>query len=427
MSTPLCVQPDASVVPCAFCAADVHTCELPEGDPRVGGWHLVGEIPVPTPERMTDRIIVRTPRWGEVLLRPETWATWARVAGGHEPPHLTPGDSWRWANYAGCEVSTFPDYTCKLHPEGVCTNGDDYLDWPPGMHWYCNAGCNAAHVAEWRLEQAHAVLTRAGIPAVELEPHALCSVCGTAKGAHAPESHACASFTPYPGEGVPIALADRIEAALAVPEHALVKRTLDHAAEGLVDAGGDQIRVLVEGGTRWLHPNDTAAWLRARAQFDPMLPDEDPTTAAPAEHTDRCSCGTKLYVAAEHTYKGGLLLRCSACGTYWPGRGTPEAFWREEGAEITITTAAEREAVEERDRLREEIKAHRTLTGEIALALGGAEDGALEDAMARAVARAVRNLRHTRARLPIPDQYTVDAILRVCQAAAKAHLRARKD
>ena len=67
-----------------------------------GAWQEVGIGHVPLPAKLDDRIAVRTSRWGEieVVAGEITDAfgqqiTWMREKGG-EPPHLTPGDSWRW-------------------------------------------------------------------------------------------------------------------------------------------------------------------------------------------------------------------------------------------------------------------------------------------------------------------------------------------
>lgn len=156
-----CADPDAPVVPCAYCGADVHTCELPDDDPRVGGWQEQ-EVPLPVPVRADDRIQVRW--WGRDadccwLPAPNSWHS--AVHRQAWPVGCSVPDAsfrWRWVVYDGQSVTPYADATCPRHPSGICVDGGEYEDWPPGRHWFCGPPCRAAFIAEWRLEQAHKAL-----------------------------------------------------------------------------------------------------------------------------------------------------------------------------------------------------------------------------------------------------------------------------
>lgn len=167
-----CVEPDAPVLPCAFCETPVHTCELAEDDPRVGGWQAPG---TPLPEGQ-DGDMIGTSGWG-----PKEFA-WRWDGSGWSRPYTPPARgretlpvgyaeshdgikvTWRWASYQGREITRYHDYTCPAHPEGIVEDADNYHDHPPGKRAYCSEGCRSAHIAEWRLEQAHRQLDAVGIP-----------------------------------------------------------------------------------------------------------------------------------------------------------------------------------------------------------------------------------------------------------------------
>ena len=343
---PKCVQPDAPIVPCAHCEEPVHTCERSEDDPRVGGWQEPG---TPLPEgKAGDKIEARGGRtWG--WYPPDAdcdYAGWSSGRWGSTYP--AGADSlkvWRWVIYNGQPVQAHYDSTCPAHPGGMHEDGDRYEDWPPGGHWFCSGPCARAFIAEWRLEQAHAVLDglgvdrnrtdhgawqEVGISPVPL-PAKLDDRIAVRTGRWGKVEIVAGEITdgfgrrltwmrekggePLPlapgdtwrwmvRDGVrtndpmegadPIPLDERIKEGLKmqmdnreraktppapVPDRVLVKRALDRAAAALPYASIKDVRRRIEGGVRWLHPNDAADWLRGRANFDPMLEDDGDSDA----------------------------------------------------------------------------------------------------------------------------------------------------